>query len=97
MSESVNDPRPKIPTRIANIAHEVHETGDVVVFDAAGNQLLLLNDVGAAVWLLVDGVRSPPEIARLICETLPADPAQVERDVLQFLDTLAGHGVIEMA
>lgn len=85
----------KIPTRVANVAHEVQETGDVVVFDAAGNQLLLLNDVGAAVWLLLDGVRTPSEIARVITETLPAEPAQVERDVQQFLDTLATHGVIQ--
>jgi len=92
----VNDAGPKIPARIADVAHEVQETGDVVVFDAAGNRLLLLNDVGAAVWLLVDGVRTPGEIARVILETLPADPAQVERDVQQFLDTLAGHGVIEL-
>ena len=92
----MNDAGPKIPTRIANLAHEVQETGDVVVFDAAGNQLLLLNDVGAAVWLLVDGTRNSAEIARVIVETLPADRAQVERDVQQFLDTLLRHGVIEL-
>jgi hypothetical protein len=92
----VNDAGPKIPTRIANVAHEVQETGDVFVFDQAGNQLLQLNGIGAAVWDLIDGARTPAEIARVILETLPADPAQVERDVQQFLDTLAGHGVIEL-
>jgi hypothetical protein len=92
----VTDPTAKIPMRVADVAHEVQETGDVVVFDAAGNQLLLLNDVGAAVWLLIDGARTPAEIARVIIETLPADPAQVERDVQRFLATLEGHGVVEL-
>ena len=86
----------RIPARIANLSHEVQETGDVVVFDEAGNRLHLLNDIGAAVWLLVDGKRSAAEIARVIVEMLPADPVQVERDVQQFLDTLLGHGVIEL-
>jgi hypothetical protein len=85
-----------IPVRIASVAHEVQETGDVVIFDQKGNRLLLLNDVGAAVWLLVDGARGAREIARLITETLPADPVQVEGDVQAFLQTLVSHGVIEL-
>ena len=86
----------KIPVRLASVAHEVQDSGDVVIFDEKGNRLLLLNDVGAAVWLLIDGLRGPREIARLITETLPADPAAVEADVLTFLQTLVSHGVVEL-
>jgi Coenzyme PQQ synthesis protein D (PqqD) len=86
----------KIPVRIASIAHEVQDTGDVVIFDEKGNRLLLLNDVGAAVWLLLDGQRGPDEIARVIMETVPADRATVEADVRSFLLTLVSHGVIEL-
>jgi hypothetical protein len=86
----------RIATRCASIAHEVQETGDVVVFDERGNRLLLLNDVGAAVWLLLDGERRASEIAQVITETLPADPGDVRRDVDAFLDTLREHGVIEV-
>jgi hypothetical protein len=86
----------KIPVRLASIAHEVQDSGDVVIFDQKGNRLLLLNDVGAAVWLLLDGLRGPQEIARMITETLPADPAAVEADVRNFLHTLVSHGVIEL-
>ena len=86
----------RVARRAASIVHEVGEDGDVVVFDGRGNRLLLLNDVGAAVWLLLDGRRSVGDIARVITETLPGDPAVVERDVEAFLDTLVEHAVIEM-
>jgi hypothetical protein len=73
----------------------VSETGEVVLFDERGERLLLLNDVGAAVWLLVNGARTVREITQIILETLPADRSRVEGDVACFLDTLAGHGLIE--
>jgi hypothetical protein len=84
-----------IPARIASVAHEVQETGDVVVFDEKGNRLLLLNDVGAAVWLLIDGQRSVRDIAAVIAETLPADAATVELDVRSFVESLLAAGVVE--
>ena len=86
----------KIPLRIASVAHEVQDSGDVVIFDEKGNRLLLLNEIGAAVWLLIDGQRGPQEIARVITETIPADPAAVEADVRTFLHSLVNHGVIEL-
>jgi hypothetical protein len=85
-----------IPNKVATVAHEVEDSGDVVIFDEKGNRLLLLNDIGAAVWLLLDGERSVHAIARVITETLPADPAKVETDVQAFIDSLAAHGVIEL-
>ena len=84
-----------IPTRVASVAHEVEDSGDVVVFDQKGNRLLLLNDVGAAVWLLIDGQRSVRDIARVIVETLSADAAAVEADVQAFVDNLVSAGVVE--
>lgn len=85
-----------VPKKVATVAHEVEDSGDVVIFDQKGNRLLLLNQIGAAVWLLLDGARSVQEIARMITETLPADPAKVETDVQAFVDSLASHGVIEL-
>ena len=77
--------------------HEVSETGDVVIFDEAGNQLLLLNEVGAAVWLLVDGQRTVSQIADVILETLSAERATVEQDVARFVESLVSHGVADLA
>jgi hypothetical protein len=85
-----------VPIKLEAITHEVAETGEVVVFDKTGSQLLVLNEVAAAVWLLLDGARSVAEIAALIIETLPADPAQVEADIVAFLKTLETHGLIEL-
>ena len=85
----------KIPVRVASIAHEVQDSGDVVMFDEKGNRLLLLNDVGAAVWLLMDGQRgrrrSPRHHRDAACRL-----ARVEADVRTFLQTLVSHGVIEL-
>jgi hypothetical protein len=71
----------------------------VVVFDEQGNRLLMLNQIGAAVWLLIDGARDTDAISALILETLPSDaPAaeQVGRDVQAFVASLLEHGVIEL-
>jgi hypothetical protein len=86
-----------IPKKRPALTHEVSETGEVVLFDEAGQRLLLLNDVGAAVWLLLDGVRSVEDIARVVTETLPADIAQVQRDVQAFLQTLHEHGLVDLS
>lgn len=87
------------PVRKASLAHEVDETGEVVVFDATGNRLLMLNQIGAAVWLLIDGERTNRDIARLIIETMavePGDAARVENDVDAFVLHLVEHDVVEL-
>jgi len=83
-----------VPVKLDALTHQVDETGDIIVFDQKGNQLLMLNDVGAAVWLLVDGERSVGEIAELIVETLPADVQSVESDVQRFVDSLVQNAVL---
>jgi hypothetical protein len=85
--------------RRAKLAHEVDETGEVVVFDETGNRLLMLNQVGAAVWLLIDGERTGRDIAALIVETLGGERVElgrVEHDVRAFVGTLVEHGVVEL-
>jgi hypothetical protein len=87
------------PVRKASLAHEVDETGEVVVFDAEGNRLLMLNQIGAAVWLLIDGVRTNHDIAQMIVETMVVEPGvagQVESDVDAFVRHLVEHGVVEL-
>lgn len=89
----------KTPVRRAMLAHEVDETGEVVVFDAEGNRLLMLNQIGAAVWLLIDGERTTDDIAKLIVETMAVQPGEEPRvtgDVDAFVESLLQHGVIEL-
>jgi hypothetical protein len=86
--------------RRAKLAHEVEETGEVVVFDETGNRLLMLNQVGAAVWLLIDGQRTGRDIAALILSALPnaadVELGRVEHDVQAFVVSLIEHGVVEL-
>jgi hypothetical protein len=85
--------------RRAKLAHEVDETGEVVVFDETGNRLLMLNQVGAAVWLLIDGERTGRDIAALIVANLGGERValgQVEHDVQAFVGSLVEHGVVEL-
>lgn len=88
--------RDAVPAKLDALTHEVGETGDIIVFDAKGNQLLMLNDVGAAVWLLVNGERSVGQIAELIVETLPADVGSVEQDVQRFVESLVENAVLTL-
>jgi hypothetical protein len=82
------------PQRKPAVLHEVAETGETVLCKIDGARLLVLNDVGAAVWHLIDGRRSLEDITALVIESLPADPAIVRRDVAAFLDTLAEHELV---
>lgn len=85
--------------RRAKLAHEVDETGEVVVFDESGNRLLMLNQIGAAVWLLIDGERTGHDIAALIVENLGGERVEigrVEHDVQAFVGSLIEHGVVEL-
>jgi PqqD family protein of HPr-rel-A system len=68
---------------------------DLLLYDPASGELLLLNPSAAAVADLADGRRSAEDIARLISETLGADPARVADDVRTLLETLARHGALE--
>ena len=78
----------RVPQRKHTITHEVTDTDEVVIYDGTGPQLLVLNDVGAGVWLLVDGQRSVDEITEEIVTHMDANREAVARDVLAFLDQL---------
>ncbi len=78
----------RVPQRKHTITHEVTDTDEVVIYDGTGPQLLVLNDVGAGVWLLVDGERSVDEITDEIVGHMDAQREIVARDVLAFLAQL---------
>jgi hypothetical protein len=83
-----------VPARMDVVTHEVSGTEETVLYDDQGHRLLVLNDVGAAVWYLVDGRRSVGEIVQTVVEALPAERGRVERDVMQFLEALRSHGLV---
>jgi hypothetical protein len=78
----------RIPQRKHTLTHEVTDTDEVVIYDGNGPQLLVLNDMAAGVWLMIDGQRSIDEITAEILSHVEAERETVTRDVLAFLGQL---------
>jgi hypothetical protein len=82
------------PRPIADVVlHELPD-GEHALSDGARGRMLVVNDVGAAVWLLLDGERDAAAIARTIAEDVDADEGTVRADVETFLEALRAHGFI---
>lgn len=77
-----------VPRRCAGVAHEIEATGESAIFDEAGGKLLVLNDLGAAVWYLIDGARTAGQIVEVIAQHISVEHARLSADVLRFLGTL---------
>jgi hypothetical protein len=78
----------RVPQRKDTLTHEVTDTDEVVIYDGSGPQLLVLNDIAAGVWLLIDGARSIDDITAEILNHVEAERATVTRDVIAFLGQL---------
>jgi hypothetical protein len=78
----------RVPKRKDTLTHEVTDTDEVVIYDSSGPQLLVLNDIAAGVWLMIDGARTVDDITAEILNHLEAEPATVTHDVLAFLGQL---------
>lgn len=80
----------RVPLRKDTLTHEVTDTDEVVIYD--GNekspQLLVLNDIAAGVWLMIDGHRSIEEITAEILKCVEAERETVVQDVVAFLAQL---------
>lgn len=83
-----NTPDRRIPKRKDTLTHEVTDTEEVVVYDGNSPQLLVLNDIAAGVWLMIDGHRSIEDITSEILNHIEAERETVSRDVLTFLGEL---------
>lgn len=53
------------------------------------------NETGSAIWALVDGARSVPEIARALASEFDVDEANALADVRRFLAGLEEEGLVE--
>jgi len=78
----------RVPRRKSTLTHEVTETDEVVIYDGNAPQLLVLNDIAAGVWLMIDGTRSIGEITAEILRHVEAERETVARDVVAFLSQL---------
>jgi hypothetical protein len=80
----------RVPRRKDTLTHEVTDTDEVVIYDGNDEdpQLLVLNDMAAGVWLMIDGQRSVEDITAEILRHVEAEPETVGRDVVAFLGQL---------
>ena len=85
-----------VPQRKNTLTHEVTDTDEVVIYDGneSSPQLLVLNDIAAGVWLMIDGERTIEDITAEILRHVEAEPETVSRDVVTFLDQLAERNLI---
>jgi len=84
----------RVPHRKDTLTHEVTETEEVVVYDGGTPQLLVLNDIAAGVWMMIDGHRSVDDITSEILRHVEAERSTVTRDVRSFLDELEARKLI---
>ena len=78
----------RVPRRKDTLTHEVTDSDEVVIYDSNGPQLLVLNDMAAGIWLMIDGKRSIDNITAEIVNNVEAERATVTRDVVAFLGEL---------
>jgi hypothetical protein len=87
--------RSRRPRQREGVAHDLAEDGTVALFDRAGLRLLVLDPIGAGVWVLADGSRTRDEIVDELLLAFDVPRSQVEIDVERFLDTLARDALLD--
>lgn len=84
----------RVPERKNTVTHEVTDSDEVVIYDGSGSQLLVLNDIAAGIWLMIDGRRTIEDITGEILDHVDAERETVTRDVLAFLSLLEDRTLI---
>ncbi len=82
-----------IPKQDADIISRIVDNEAVLVMPQKG-KVKVLNEVGAAIWELVDGKRSIFQITNEVCEQFNIDFATAEEDTLKFIADLTEKGLI---
>jgi Coenzyme PQQ synthesis protein D (PqqD) len=71
--------------------------GEAALLDTATGSLHVLNNIGAAIWLALNGQRSTDEIVAELSAAAAADRGRVRADVEDFLRSLGQLGLLEAA
>lgn len=67
---------------------------EAVLLVPTRGEVKVLNDVGARIWISIDGTRSVGEIAAEICAEYAVERAQAEHDAITFIHELAQRNLI---
>ena len=74
------------------LAEEVD--GQLIVLDPESGAARVLNTIGLAVWMLIDGTRDLASMVRTLSEEAAAEEEIVRADVSRFLRALAEAGLL---
>ena len=86
----------EVPLRIpAKVAFGFVEQ-EAVLLNKRTNQYYRLDEVGARFWSLLRDGKSPRESHQVLLEEYEVDPIQLEQDLLELVDDLIKHGLLEI-
>jgi len=87
--ETIPSPNPKAITRML-------EDELVLLVPAEKSKVIVLNQVGAAIWELLDGQRDIQQIAAAITEQFDTNLPTAEADTLRFTAKLVERGIVSI-
>jgi len=90
MSDGTGPWRPKTRNGLAERVID----GEAVIVNAHGGEILVLNEVGAEVWQMLDGEHDVDAIVAHVVQSFDVDEAQARADVVEFLESLRRHGAL---
>jgi len=68
--------------------------GEALLVDAEGGQILVLNEVGAFAWQLLDGEHDVASVVTRVLDEFDVDAATARADLLAFLTALKDRGAL---
>lgn len=73
---------------------ETEVKGDISLFDAKTNQVVVLNSTASDVWRLSDGEHTLEEIVTLLASAYKTDPERIRNDVKTTIGQLVDEGFL---
>ncbi len=82
--------------KVWTISHDLPDENQVAFFDEDRSELVLVNELGGAIWGLLDGARSVGEISQLLASEVKDAPneEEVKTLVFAFLEDLSARNAI---
>ena len=85
-----------IPIPNDNILSRIIDDEAVLILPEQG-KVKVINEVGAAIWTLLDGKNSIQQIIEEICTQFDVDEATAEMDTLKFIGDLIEREIVRIA
>ena len=88
-----SDSRADAPRKHPDSASRVYD-GEAFIVLPQSHQYKILNEVGTRVWELIDGTRTPDDMAQLIANEFEISVEEALKDVGDFINDLRANGML---